>query len=166
MAMYVIMGVSGCGKTEIGSGFAMAIGARFIDGDDLHPAANVAGMAAGIALEDADRAPWLAEVGQALAEAGDETVIACSALKRAYRDIIRAGAGGPVVFVVLHGSRSLIAARLAARKGHFMPPSLLDSQFAAFEPPQPDEAAVTVGIDRPVCAIIAELLSWRQEGGP
>ena len=166
MAKYVVMGVSGCGKTLIGAGYAAAIGARFIDGDDLHPAANVAKMAAGMALQDADRAPWLAKVGRTLGLHTGDTVIACSALTRAYRDIIRAEAGGSVMFLLLQGRRDVIAARMAARKGHFMPQSLLDSQFATLELPQADETAVSVDIDQTSQAIIAEFLSLTGKNAP
>jgi gluconokinase len=121
-------------------------------GDDLHPAGNVAKMRAGIALTDAERGPWLDRVAATLRETAP-VVVACSALRRAYRDRLRAGAGGPVRFIHLAGSRDLIAARMAARSGHFMPPALLDSQFAALEPPDPDEA-LTLDIDQPLDALI------------
>ena len=152
---YVVMGVSGCGKSTVGAAFAAAIGGRFIDGDDLHPPENVAKMSAGVPLTDADRWPWLTLVGATLTGDG---VVGCSALKRAYRDRIRAVAG-PVRFLHLAGSKAVIAARMAARPGHFMPLGLLDSQFAALEPPGPDEDAVTVDIDQSLDAIVAALLA-------
>lgn len=155
---YVVMGVSGCGKSTIGAAFAAAIMGQFIDGDDLHPAANVAKMAAGLPLTDQDRAPWLIKVGQALLGGAGPVVIGCSALKRRYRDVIRAEAGLPVMFLHLSGTRQVLLSRMAARTGHFMPPSLLDSQFAALEPPESDEAAVTVGIDQAPDSILAQLL--------
>ena len=155
---FVVMGVSGCGKSTIGAAFAAAITCQFTDGDDLHPAANVAKMAAGQPLTDQDRAPWLVKVGQALQGGAGPVVIGCSALKRRYRDIIRAEAGHPVMFLHLSGTRQVLLARMAARTGHFMPPSLLDSQFAALEPPESDEAAVTVDIDQAPDAILAQLL--------
>ncbi|WP_295314334.1 gluconokinase [Roseobacter sp.] len=148
MQRYVVMGVSGCGKTSVGTGFARAIGAQFIDGDDLHPAENVAKMSRGEPLDDGDRGPWLAAVAAALARARGDVVIGCSALRRRYRDLIRDGAGSDVVFLHLSGSRDLIAGRMGAREGHFMPLTLLDSQFAALEPPGPDETCVTVDIDQ------------------
>jgi gluconokinase len=148
----VVMGVSGCGKSSVGEGLATALGIPYRDGDDLHPAANVEKMRAGVPLTDEDRWPWLDRVAQVLASEAP-VIVGCSALRRAYRDRLRAGAGGPVQFVHLAGSRDLIAARMAARKGHYMPPSLLDSQFAALEPPGPDEAH-TIDIDRPVPQII------------
>lgn len=156
---YIVMGVSGCGKSSIGAGFAQAIGGVFFDGDDLHPESNVAKMASGIPLTDDDRAPWLADVGRAFIGQEGHAVIGCSALKRSYRDIIRKMAGSPVTFLYLHGEKELIAARMAARASHFMPPSLLDSQFAALELPQSDELAVTVDIDQTPAAIIANLVA-------
>jgi gluconokinase len=152
---YVVMGVSGCGKSTVGAAFAAAIGGQFVDGDDLHPPENVAKMSAGVPLTDADRWPWLDRVGAALT---GNVVIGCSALKRAYRDRIRAVAG-PVRFLHLAGSRGVIAARMAARPGHFMPLGLLDSQFAALEPLAPDEDGVAVDIDQSLDAIVAELLA-------
>ena len=140
----VVMGVSGCGKSTLGAGLAAALGCAFLDGDDLHPAANIAKMAAGQPLDDADRWPWLAAIGAVLATEAKQ-VVACSALKRAYRDAIRTRAPD-VVFVHVHGARPLLAARLAARTGHYMPAGLLDSQLAALEPPGADEAAVLVDL--------------------
>jgi gluconokinase len=142
----VVMGVSGSGKSTVGALLAGRLGWDFEDGDNLHPAANVAKMAAGHPLDDADRWPWLAKVSQWIADrtdAGRPGVITCSALKRSYRDVLRAE---HVVFVYLAGTREQIASRLAARHGHFMPAALLDSQFAALEPPAPDEAAITVDL--------------------
>ncbi len=160
---FVVMGVAGCGKTSIGGAFAAAIGADFIDGDSLHPPANLAKMSRGEALDDEDRRPWLAEVAATLHKAETPTVIGCSALKRRYRDWIRAGAGQAVVFLHLTGSREVIAARMAAREGHFMPLTLLDSQFAALEPPAPDEDAVTVDVDQAPDRIVAALLRATQD---
>jgi gluconokinase len=159
----VVMGVSGCGKTAVGSRLAQRLGARFIDADDLHPPANVEKMRAGIALDDADRAPWLALLNARLREAaaaGEPVVLACSALKQRYRD--RLGAGVPALrFVHLAGSRELIAARLAARKHRYMPASLLDSQFAALEPPA---GAVVVDVTLPVeeaVEVAVRALAWQ-----
>lgn len=155
---YVVMGVSGCGKSSIGAAFAAAIGGKFIDGDDLHPEANRAKMAAGRPLNDEDREPWLMLVGQALDTEKGPIVIGCSALKRRYRDIIRDHAGRDVMFLHLTGAHSVLAARMAARKGHFMPPSLLESQLAALEPPMADETAIAVDIDQTPDSILAVLL--------
>ncbi|MGJ8583102.1 MAG: gluconokinase [Marinosulfonomonas sp.] len=163
MQRFVVMGVSGCGKSSIGAGVADQIGAVFVDGDDLHPAENVAKMSAGTPLNDDDRAPWLAVVGQALAAQDVPVVIGCSALKRSYRDIIRDNAGGPVTFLFLDGTKQLIAERMAQRKDHFMPPSLLDSQFATLERPEPDESALRVDIDQSPEAIVAELVARIQQ---
>jgi len=144
----VLMGVSGCGKTTVGELLAQRLHWPYEEGDALHPPANVAKMAAGHPLDDADRAPWLARVADwvdARLAAGECGVISCSALKRAYRELIdRHGAG--VHFVYLHGSRELIASRLGGRHGHFMPSTLLDSQFATLEEPGPDEPALRVEI--------------------
>ena len=152
----VIMGVSGCGKSSVGAGLATRLRLNYRDGDDLHPPENVAKMRAGMPLTDGDRWPWLDRVGQVLlAEA--PVIVGCSALKRAYRDRIRTAAGGPVTFVHLAGSQEVIAARMALRQGHYMPLSLLDSQFAALEPPAAEEA-ITVSIDQPLEAIVADIL--------
>ena len=153
----VIMGVSGSGKSSVGVALSERLGIPYLDGDTLHSPANIRKMQAGEALTDADRWPWLDRVSQELASQAP-VIIGCSALRRAYRDRIRAGAGGPVCFVHLAGSRALIAARMAARSGHFMPASLLDSQFAALEPPGPDEDAVTVDIDQPLDRLVSDIL--------
>ena len=157
MTRLVVMGVAGCGKSVVGAALAQAMGVPYRDGDDLHPPENIAKMRAGLPLEDVDRWPWLALVGQSLA--GARGVVGCSALKRSYRDFITQTAGTAVTFVHLSGSRAVIAARLAARSGHFMPPALLDSQFAALEPPTTDESAITVQIDQPVHGIVADVLA-------
>ena len=140
------MGVSGSGKSTVGAAIAEEFEVPFIDGDALHPPANIEKMAAGIPLTDSDRWPWLALVGAALAENRDRgVVVACSALKRSYRDAIRAQAPG-ALFVLLTGSRELLAERMNHRPGHFMPSSLLDSQLATLEPLAADEAGVVVDI--------------------
>lgn len=151
------MGVAGCGKSSVGAALAQQLGRQYRDGDDLHPAENVEKMRQGIALTDADRWPWLDLVAAELAQ--DATlIVGCSALKRAYRDRIRAGAQGPVIFVHLQGSRDLIAGRMAARAGHYMPLSLLDSQFAALELPGAEEGAITVSIDQPLEGIVSQIV--------
>jgi len=137
----VLMGVSGAGKTTIGQRLARRLGWPFIDADDYHPSANVAKMAAGVALSDEDRWPWLDALNRRLREERD-AIVACSALKQSYRDRLLGGiADARVAF--LHGSRALIAKRLAERKHRYMPPSLLDSQFATLEPPA---QAITVDV--------------------
>ena len=148
----VVMGVSGCGKSSVGQALAEALGARFIDGDDLHPEANKAKMAAGIPLNDEDRWPWLAEVSAALAESN--TVVACSALKRVYRERILAAAPG-TFFVHLHGTRQLLAQRMNARPNHFMPVSLLDSQLNTLELLSADEPGVMLDIALPIEQLVA-----------
>ncbi len=158
MMRMVIMGVAGCGKSSVGAALSARNGVPYRDGDDLHPPANVAKMAAGHPLTDDDRWPWLDLVAQALAKDAP-LMIGCSALKRSYRDRIRLGAEGPVLFVHLSGSRAVIEARMAARKGHFMPVSLLDSQFAALEPPAPDEWHLTVDIDQSLDAIVGQIMA-------
>lgn len=153
----ILMGVAGCGKSSVGAALAERLGVPYCDGDDLHPSANVEKMRQGLPLTDADRWPWLDLVAELLATEAP-VIVGCSALKRAYRDRIRAGAGGPVRFVHLDGSRELIAARMAARTGHYMPLSLLDSQFAALEAPGPDEA-LRVSIDQPLAALVAQIIA-------
>ncbi|WP_431245234.1 gluconokinase [Leifsonia xyli] len=145
----VVMGVSGSGKSTVGQLLARRLGVPFVDGDALHPPANVAKMASGHPLTDEDRIPWLHAVGRALADTAPEgTVVACSALKRAYRDLIRAEAPD-AVFAELDGSRELLAGRMAARPGHFMPVSLLDSQLATLEPLQQDEVGARFDVGSP-----------------
>ena len=154
----VLMGVAGCGKSSVGIALAPILGAQFIDGDDLHPAENIAKMSKGEPLTDADRRPWLDQVGAALRGEG-RRIIGCSALKRRYRERITAAARQPVTFVHLAGSRAVVEARMSARQGHFMPPTLLDSQFAALEPPVADENAVVVDIDQPFDRVIEAILA-------
>lgn len=151
------MGVSGCGKSTVGAAFAKALDGTYVDGDDLHPARNIAKMSTGTPLHDTDRWPWLDRVGEALTSRHETTIVGCSALKRAYRDRIRAKAAEPVLFVHLSGTREEIARRMENRPGHFMPASLLDSQFSALEEPQLDEYAVTISIDQPLVEILKKL---------
>jgi gluconokinase len=139
--LYVVMGVSGSGKSLIGAAFARALGVDFVEGDDYHTAVNVARMSSGIPLTDDDRAEWLRTLAARIRKAKEQgagLVVSCSALKRSYRDILR-GAESELQFVFLQGSRVLLAERLASRRGHYMPPSLLESQLATLEEPLPDE---------------------------
>ena len=159
----ILMGVSGCGKSSVGEALSQALALPYRDGDDLHPAQNIAKMARGEPLDDDDRWPWLRLVGQALTTPG---IVGCSALKRSYRALIEQEAGGGVVFVHLAGARAVIAARMAARSGHFMPPALLDSQFATLEVPGPDERAVVVDIDQPLADVVAEIVGKLRRLGP
>ncbi|HEY8590243.1 MAG TPA: gluconokinase [Naasia sp.] len=148
----VVMGVSGSGKSTVGRLIAEKLDVDFVDADDLHSAESTAKMAAGTPLTDEDRWPWLRRVGAVLAEETGEgkfSVVACSALRRAYRDLLRDAAGGPVAFVHLHGTRELLEQRLGEREGHFMPPALLDSQLSTLEPLQDDERSVLVDIALP-----------------
>jgi len=157
----VLMGVSGCGKTTVGELLAQRLHWPCEEGDALHPPANVAKMHAGYPLDDADRAPWLAKVADwvdARLDAGECGVITCSALKRSYRALIDRRRTG-VEFVYLHGSRELIASRLADRHDHFMPSSLLDSQFATLEEPGADEPAIRVEIGEPPGAIADDIVA-------
>ena len=157
----VVMGVSGCGKTTVAQILAERLHWAFEEGDALHPQVNVDKMAAGHALDDADRAPWLAKVADwvdARLDAGECGVITCSALKHAYRDLIDRRGGG-IEFVYLHGSRELIASRLAGRQGHFMPASLLDTQFATLEEPAADEPVLRVEIGAAPEVIAADIVN-------
>jgi gluconokinase len=162
-ARWVVMGVSGCGKSEIARLLAARLGAPYAEGDDYHSPANVAKMAAGNALTDGDRQQWLltlqAKIAAAVA-AGDSLVLSCSSLKRRYRDLFRA-ADPALVFVHLDGPRELIAARMQARPNHYMPMSLLDSQFAALEPLQEDERGVRLDIHAAPAALVDAALQLR-----
>lgn len=154
--LVVVMGVSGCGKSTVGAALARRLGVPFVDGDDLHPPANIAKMSAGRPLDDGDRAPWLAAIGAWLAgHRATSGVVSSSALKRAYRDALRLHAPG-VRFLHLHGTPEVIAARQATRPGHFMPASLLASQFATLEELGPDEQGLVLDVTRPVESIVEE----------
>jgi carbohydrate kinase (thermoresistant glucokinase family) len=157
----LVMGVSSAGKSTVGAALAAELGWAFLDGDDLHPAANIAKMSAGIPLTDADRAPWFAAIGDRIdswAAGGTAGVVAASALKRAYREGLRA-ARPQIELVYLGGDRDLLAARLERREGHFMPPGLLDSQLATLEPPGPEERAILVDISLPVEGKVAAVVA-------
>jgi gluconokinase len=161
---FVVMGVSGCGKSSVGAALAARLAGAYVDGDDLHPLANVAKMSAGIPLTDADRWPWLDRVGARLALADDTALIGCSALKRVYRDRIRSLVCAPVSFIHLDGTKETILRRLEARRDHFMPSALLErSQFAALEPPGADEQAITVNIDQPLDMVVAAVIAALEE---
>lgn len=156
----IVMGVSGSGKSTIAAELAERLGWTFEDGDRFHPASNVAKMSAGHPLTDEDRLPWLQAIANEIDRVcrdGGHAVIACSALKRAYRDLLVHGRDD-VRIVFLDGGQALIADRLARRKGHFMPPGLLESQFKTLEPPQAAEHPITVSIDAPVEAIVQNIV--------
>ena len=162
----IVMGVSGSGKSTIAEALAERLGWRYEDGDSFHPASNVAKMSAGHPLTDEDRWPWLHAIADEIDRVCDgrraHVVIACSALKRAYRDMLVHGRDD-VRIVFLDGTQELIADRLAQRKGHFMPPGLLTSQFKTLEPPAPDEHPVTVSIDASVEAIVDDIVRQLRE---
>lgn len=154
------MGVAGSGKSTIGAAFARALGVPFVEGDDFHPAENVRRMALGVPLTDEDRLPWLQALGAKLRvakEALTGLVLSCSALKRAYRDVLRAHAP-ELQLIFLKGSPSLVAQRLAERRGHFMPAALLQSQFTTLEEPTPDERAWICDIRQRPQIIVAALV--------
>jgi gluconokinase len=155
----LLMGVAGCGKTTIGQHLATALDARFEEGDTFHPPANVAKMSRGEALTDADRLPWLHAIAAAIGRAdqtGERAVFSCSALKRSYRDILR-GASEKLRLVHLAGSEALIRGRLEARRGHFMPPTLLPSQFRTLETPDGDERPIVIDIGGAPEVIVAQI---------
>ena len=164
MGAAVVMGVTSCGKTTLGEALAKALHVKFIEGDKLHPPANITKMSSGQPLTDDDRWPWLTKVGEQL-QGTDGVIASCSSLKRAYRDLIRAEAKRPVMFIHLHGPRELLGERIAARKNHFMPPTLLDSQLATLEMPGAGENFITVPIALPVDEQVAlasrGLLGWK-----
>lgn len=160
-ARWVVMGVSGCGKSEIGQRLASTLAVPFIEGDTFHSPANVAKMSAGTPLTDADRSDWLlklqAEI-RAARDSGAGLVLSCSSLKRRYRDVLRAG-DPDLRFTHLVGERELIAARMQSRVGHYMPPSLLDSQLAALEPLQADEAGIRLDIRDEPSRLVEQILA-------
>ncbi len=158
-AFVVVMGVSAAGKTSVARALAARLGVPWRDADDLHPPENVAKMAGGVPLSDDDRWPWLDAVGSALATAPGGMVMACSALRRAYRDRLRAQVPD-VVFVHLDGPRELLAIRAAGRTGHYMPASLLPSQLATLEPLAVDERGVRISVEDTVEAIADEAAAW------
>ncbi|WP_405494223.1 gluconokinase [Nocardia sp. NBC_00511] len=162
----IVMGVSGSGKSTVAAMLATRLGWDLIEGDDLHPPANVAKMASGHALTDADREPWLREIAERIStevSAGRSALITCSALKRSYRDLLRQGVirhpEAVLIFLYLHGSRAELERRLTARIGHFMPAGLLDSQLATLEEPAGEADAVTVKIGPPPDAVAATALA-------
>jgi gluconokinase len=141
----VVMGVSGSGKTTIGQALAQRLGVDYAEADEFHPPENIAKMSSGLPLNDDDRWPWLNAIAEWIGEHPQGGVVTCSALKKKYRDVL--ARGGDVFFAHLDGTRELVAARLAERKGHFMPPALLDSQFADLEPLHDDERGAVISID-------------------
>ncbi|MCV7424478.1 gluconokinase [Mycobacterium yunnanensis] len=161
MRPIVVMGVSGSGKSTVGAALAQRLRVPFADADDFHPAANIAKMTAGHALDDDDRRPWLDTIGTWLADHADGGVMSCSALKRAYRDQLREHLAD-VEFLHLAGTPEVIGRRQASRPGHFMPASLLASQFATLEPLAPDERGVHVDVDQDIDSIVNEYVALTQ----
>ena len=157
--LVVMMGVSGSGKTTVGAALAQRLRVPFADADDFHPEANIAKMSAGTPLDDEDRRPWLEAIAAWLAEHSETGGVAsCSALKRAYRDVLSAAAPH-AVYLHLHGDRDVLAARVAGRPGHFMPAALIDSQFATLEVLEPDELGATLDVAQPVDTLVDESLA-------
>ena len=164
----VVMGVSGSGKSTIAEKLAERLHWNYEDGDKFHPKSNVDKMSAGHPLTDEDRRPWLQAIANEIdrqCKTGNRIIIACSALKRAYRDVLVHGRND-VRIIYLDGSRSLIAERLKKRKGHFMPPDLLESQFRALETPAPEENALTVSINSPINTIVEDIVHRLGSGTP
>lgn len=159
--LFVVMGVSGCGKSTVGRALAARLNCPFYDGDDFHPPENLTKMASGVPLDDTDRAPWLARLAALLREhdaRGETAVLACSALKKAYRDQLRIGE--QVQFIYLEGSFDLIWQRMSVRADHYMQPAMLQSQFAALEPPAPTEAMV-ISVDQDIENIVTQILQGK-----
>jgi gluconokinase len=157
----VVMGVSGSGKTSAAEELTRQLGWEYIEGDDLHPEANVAKMASGIPLDDEDRWPWLQRIAEVIGEheaAGTSVIVTCSALKRSYRDLLREGHPS-VWFAHVQASPEVLAGRLANRQGHYMPPSLLDSQLATLEPLGDGEPGDVIAGDGPLQQTVADLLA-------
>ncbi len=160
----VVMGVAGCGKSSVASALARALGAVYQDGDAYHPPKNIEKMSSGIPLADTDRWPWLDAVADAMRVSPGPVVMACSALRRTYRDRLRGGVGSDVFFAFLDGDLALISGRIAARDGHFMPPSLLQSQFDTLERPAADEWALAVDISGDIDASVMQILQHLRRG--
>jgi gluconokinase len=164
----VLMGVAGAGKTTLGRLLAQRLGCDFAEGDAFHPDRNVEKMRAGIPLGDADRGPWLDSLAREIATwraAGRDVVLACSALKRSYRERLAGGRPG-LRFVHLRGDPALLRARLESRRGHFMPAAMLESQLEALEPPAPDERALELDVAEPPERLASEIATWLGVGGP
>ena len=162
MGAAVVMGVTSCGKTSVGEALAKSLCIQFVEGDSFHPAANIDKMSSGIPLTDEDRWPWRASIGRSLAGQGG-IIASCSALKRSYREAIARAAERQVLYVFLCGSRDLLEQRIGDRKGHFMPPSLLESQLATLEVPGPDEPAITIDIAEPIEQLVGRARNFLLE---
>lgn len=160
MIKVVVMGVSGCGKSFIGSALAAELGLPFLEGDALHPLANVQKMAAGIPLTDDDRWPWLDRIGAEIAASATGMVVSCSGLRRAYRDRLRVASDGPLAFLFLDGAYATLYARVSSRPLHFMPASLLDSQLDTLESPIGEPLVLTQAIEQSAAQIVAASAAW------
>jgi gluconokinase len=159
--LYVVMGITGSGKSTVGALLAHTLGVDFVEGDDYHPLENVKRMASGIPLTDDDRSAWLSALAARIRDAKDAgtgLVVTCSALKRSYRDVLRAAAP-ELQFVFLEGPRALVAERLAGRRGHFMPASLIDSQLTTLEEPAADERAWVCDIERSAQEMVDDIVA-------
>ncbi|MGO4596632.1 gluconokinase [Terrabacter sp. 2RAF25] len=164
--LVVVMGVSGSGKTTVGAALAQRLRVPFADADDFHPEANIAKMSAGVPLSDDDRGPWLGIIGDWLASHADTGgVVSCSALRRAYRDVLTAAAT-QAYFIHLHGTPQVIATRVAGRPGHFMPAALVESQFETLEPLQSDERGSALQVDQPVDDLVTQSLALLNPSNP
>jgi gluconokinase len=165
--LVVVMGVSGCGKSSVGERIAMAFQCEFVEGDALHPAANIEKMSAGIPLTDDDRWPWLDAIGRKISESRtrrESLVVSCSSLRKVYRDRLRSAAGGRLCFVFLEGPREVLEARMRVRPGHFMPASLLDTQLATLEVPTGEPGVITIDLRLSLDEIVSEALSGLGSG--
>ena len=165
--LVIVMGVSGSGKSTVGAALARELGCRFIEGDDFHPPQNRAKMAAGTPLRDEDRWPWLAAVRAEIERTLRDTecaVLACSALKRSYREVLRDGLPGGSCVVFLFGSAELLAARLQRRTGHYFPTDLLSSQMQTLEPPTAEDAVLALDVARPAEEIATSAAAWIRSG--
>jgi gluconokinase len=163
----IVMGVSGSGKSTLGSALARALDCGFLEGDQFHSDAAVARMASGIPLTDEDRWPWLDRLGQAIgAKVAAEGIVvaACSALRRVYRERLRKAIGAPVSFVLMDADRDELMRRMTGRTGHYMPPSLLESQLNTLERPDPDEGILALDSRQPVTSLCEQTLTWLQRG--
>jgi len=165
----IVMGVSGCGKSTLAAALGEQLGCSFFEGDSYHSEANVAKMRSGHPLTDADRWPWLDRLGEAIGKAVREegvAVAACSALKRAYRDRLRAAIGAPTIFVLLEVGRAELVRRLNGRPDHYMPASLIDSQLAILEPPMADEQAIVIEPATPPGREVEQVSQWLAANAP
>ena len=163
----IVMGVTSCGKTSVGEGLAKDLKCLFIEGDKLHPSANIAKMSAGLPLNDDDRWPWLETVGKTMKaelDAGKGAIASCSSLKKIYRQKLAEAAETPITFIFLHGAKEVLAARIASRKGHFMPPSLLESQLNTLEIPGSDETALHLDLALPIAELVSRAKDYLVRG--